>query len=97
MAGDMAADEVLQLDDMAGVDLSRPPDRLQGRRIELRVGRGLGQGLERLTARGNPRHVVALEPQGTVDRPADRSVVVHHQDAHDHRTYRRASAGHRAN
>jgi hypothetical protein len=52
------------------------------------VGRSQGQGLERLAARGHRVHVVALEAQGAVDGAADRQIVVHHQDAHDHRTYR---------
>ena len=46
------------------------------------VGRCLGQLLERLATRGDGRHLVALEAQRSVDRPADGEVVVHHQDAH---------------
>ncbi len=58
---------------------------------DQRVGRGLGQGFERLASRGNRHDVVALEAQGTVNGAADRRVVVDHQNAHEHRTYRRAS------
>ena len=60
------------------------------------VGRGLRQRLERLAARGDGDHVVALEAQGTVDGAADRQIVVDHQDAHEQRTYRRGLVAGRA-
>ena len=49
----------------------------------------LAELLERLAPGGHGRHVIALEAQGTVDRPADGEVVVHHQDAHESRLRRR--------
>ena len=45
---------------------------------------------------GHGFDVVALEAQGVFKRPAHARVVVDHQDAHDHRTYRRAFAPARA-
>ena len=60
---------------------------------DQRVGGRLRQRLECLPARGHGGHVVALEAEGSVDGAADGEVVVHHQDAHEHRSYRRASSG----
>ncbi len=74
--------------DGQAVDIGQPEVEDQ------RVRRGQRQRLERLAARGHGHHLVALEAQGAVDRSADGQVVVHHEDAHGARSYRRGAASH---
>ena len=44
-------------------------------------GGALGEGVERLLAVAGELDVIALEPQGTLERPPDGRLVIHHQNA----------------
>ena len=72
----------------------QPVDVRQPEVENQRVGWGLRELLECFAAGGYRHHLVALEPQGTVDGAADRLIVVDHQDAHgDEATAGAAGAG----